>query len=291
MSSDMILTAAHCLDWFDTILHHGATPQEYNGDLPFTHVQVHPDFDSESYKADIMVIKLKNPIHGASIIEMNDGQYGPFHTHPLLVVGFGATEGDSRGRASGGSLHFAEVPYVPNGRCEGIEVDGQQMYQNQIFPSMLCAGGLGRDACQGDSGSPLVEPLYEKDVLVGIVSWGRGCAQYPGVYTRISYFYNWVREKICWDSVDPPDYLDCQAKERSPEALAASSENEFESSPSVSPSIHGGVWDGHEKNGTTGRDWGDWDKFKDMTSSGISWFARKILTFSSASIVMCCFLS
>ena len=48
---------------------------------------------------------------------------------------------------------------------------------------MLCAGddiaNEVSDACQGDSGGPLSysDPSDKRHKLIGIVSWGAGCAQ------------------------------------------------------------------------------------------------------------------
>ncbi|MFD0349421.1 trypsin-like serine protease [Kitasatospora aburaviensis] len=61
---------------------------------------------------------------------------------------------------------------------------------------MVCAGEEkgGRDACQGDSGGPLVVAGR----LVGLVSWGTGCAEavHPGVYTRVSTVSDAVRSVL-----------------------------------------------------------------------------------------------
>jgi len=62
------------------------------------------------------------------------------------------------------------------------------------------------------SGAPLIRrgSTYEEDVVVAVVSWGNGCAtDYPGVYARISYQYDWIKEVVCAISVDPPSYFDC----------------------------------------------------------------------------------
>jgi secreted trypsin-like serine protease len=52
---------------------------------------------------------------------------------------------------------------------------------------MLCAGGTGTDTCSGDSGGPLEAPIAGGGYrLVGLTSWGIGCGQRPGVYTRVA---------------------------------------------------------------------------------------------------------
>lgn len=74
-----------------------------------------------------------------------------------------------------------------------------------IDEHFICAGDPHgkRDACQGDSGGPLMwnnqhgsldQVSSEKWYQLGLVSFGHGCAnsEYPGVYTRISYYMPWI---------------------------------------------------------------------------------------------------
>lgn len=115
----------------------------------------------------------------------------------LRVSGFGVTDtGDTSP-----VLLFADVAYVSRAIC-----NSQQSYAGQVKPSMVCAGTVANrrptDSCQGDSGGPLFLPPAgdAPAILVGVVSWGEGCAtpDFPGVYAKVAHpdIARWVAETM-----------------------------------------------------------------------------------------------
>lgn len=60
------------------------------------------------------------------------------------------------------------------------------------------------DSCQGDSGGPLVcKDASGVSYVWGIVSWGEKCGEagFPGVYTKVAHYFEWIRQHTGWSAV------------------------------------------------------------------------------------------
>lgn len=51
---------------------------------------------------------------------------------------------------------------------------------------------------QGDSGGPLMWPSGKQYYLLGVVSAGARCGEshFPGLYTRVSYYIEWITKNM-----------------------------------------------------------------------------------------------
>jgi len=114
----------------------------------------------------------------------------------VIVSGWGSTRASYTTRDAPSTLQVATVPFIADSTCKR-----SRYYGSQITYSMVCAGKLGEggvDSCQGDSGGPLVKKVNGKWTVLGVVSWGYGCARpdKPGVYTRVARFEKWIQDTI-----------------------------------------------------------------------------------------------
>ncbi|MGX7824954.1 S1 family peptidase [Actinokineospora sp. 24-640] len=142
-------------------------------------VWVHPDYRSVTEGADVAVLTLAAslPYRLLPIAEADDTASYAAGT-PATILGWGRV---AEGGASSRYLLKAQVPIYADADCATA-------YGPFSPKPMVCAGlpEGGVDTCQGDSGGPLIV----KGTLVGLASWGEGCAApgKPGVYTRVSTY-------------------------------------------------------------------------------------------------------
>jgi secreted trypsin-like serine protease len=195
-----VLTAAHCFrsamlpsDWRAKA---GATRYISKGVwTDFERVFLHERFNPVAFENDIALVKLRQKTAGRAI-ELSASSLVLQVGEALEVTGWGATR---EGGAPSENLFKANVPYVDSTVC-----NEPSSYAGRVSPGMLCAGYRdgGIDSCQGDSGGPLVLGAPGRPVLVGVVSFGEGCARKLkyGVYTRVNTYRDWIDRVIAANS-------------------------------------------------------------------------------------------
>ncbi|CAM9703097.1 unnamed protein product [Bubo scandiacus] len=202
ISPQWVLTAAHCFTkarrittWRVVV---GTTRLTQPG--PEAQVRavkqllVHEDYSNISQRNDIALLELDRPVQCSNSIQLAcvpDTSLKVSELTTCYVGGWGST----MVRAAGPTdvLQEAKVHLIDLNLC-----NSSRWYRGAVHPHNLCAGYPqgGIDTCQGDSGGPLVckDNSAEYFWLVGVTSWGTGCARAkrPGIYTSTQHFYNWI---------------------------------------------------------------------------------------------------
>jgi len=198
VNAEWVVTAAHCTQgavssYTVVVGDHDITAVEGTEQTrTIERIVNHPSYTPSTFENDISLMKVSQPFQLNARVQpvaLPSAHFIP--TFNTTAVGWGRL---SEGGASPPKLQKVDVPYVTDEVCN-------QAYSGRIKESMICAGFLGqggKDACQGDSGGPLMCSTGSTNFLCGIVSWGTGCArpQYPGVYTEVTYFSEWINSVI-----------------------------------------------------------------------------------------------
>nr|ABM26904.1 trypsin 1 [Lutzomyia longipalpis] len=195
VSHNFVFTAAHCTDGQDAShlkVRVGSNEHGAGGDFfKVKKVHQHPLFNYQTVDYDFSLLELEESITFNSVrypVRLPEKDDDVYDGALLLVSGWGNTQNSQE---SNKHLRATVVPKYNDEQCNKAYTQ-----YGGITKTMICAGFEegGKDACQGDSGGPLTHG----DVLVGVVSWGFGCAQpkYPGVYSRVSSVREWVHEVV-----------------------------------------------------------------------------------------------
>lgn len=196
IAEDVILTAAHCVEDSaaeDLVVFSGSIDLESEDVVETAVADLHvaEDYNDPIAMAnDWALLKLAEPVDVEPIALGTE----PTEFETLETAGWGDT-----GEGFPPIAQWVEVPFVSDADCEAA-------YPDEVdAASMLCAGDIengGVDSCQGDSGGPIMTPAGEEQVLVGIVSWGYGCAEAgnPGVYGEVADFNDAIEEVLAgWE--------------------------------------------------------------------------------------------
>ncbi|GFU39736.1 trypsin-1 [Trichonephila clavipes] len=193
-----IITAAHCVHRrstrnFQVVIGINSQKEKKIDSYKVDKIKVHEQFDPETFLNDIAVIHVSKPlllsaqVNGICLPQVEQNVTG-FAT----TTGWGATTEDGEMSTV---LQSVDLPLIPSEKC--LDIFGPENFSSS---EMLCAGELegGHDSCQGDSGGPLIQQQNGRAVLIGIVSWGVGCARpdFPGVYTRVSHYIEWIQNNV-----------------------------------------------------------------------------------------------
>ncbi|XP_062969459.1 serine protease 44-like [Cynocephalus volans] len=208
-----VLTAAHCIlghveytvKLGDTNVRHESRTAVV---VPVRDIVIHQYYNSIGLiENDIALALLDFPVNYSSHIQpvcLPDKAFMVQADTECWVTGWGKlgeTELAPR------ELQEAEQSIIRYEKCNEILKKKTSRKTDLVKKGTVCAyNDQGKDSCQGDSGGPLVCEFNDTWIQVGIVSWGIGCGKkgYPGVYTEVSFYKDWLIRQMnqasCLDS-------------------------------------------------------------------------------------------
>ncbi|KAM9808084.1 ovochymase-2 [Neosynchiropus ocellatus] len=223
VSERWILTAAHCFtstrrEFLDSVTvaageHDRRVPDEEEQIFHVKSVRVHERYrHAAPMSYDVALVELDGHVQFGVLVRpiclpLPDERSTP--GSGCIVAGWGRTR--ERGRLPA-VLREVPLDLLHRARCQHVlwTVGGSEVGGDT---TVLCAGPErgGRDACQGDSGSPLICPTRTGQwEVVGVTSWGKGCGRSwsnngrrppsrrgsPGIFTDVRQLLPWIKLKL-----------------------------------------------------------------------------------------------
>ncbi|KAM0734718.1 Clotting factor G beta subunit [Formica fusca] len=205
-----VLTAAHCIvygfnkdDLKVTVGAHDSCKWDAKSTIfSVENIFPHPNYDSQTHFADIMLVKL--------IMRISFNKF----VRPICLSkpGFDVVSRFGGQSASALGWGFSETDTLFNKKC-GLRIVDLTLFKKSECPtdisSLICAGykTSPRGTCGGDSGGPLqILNDNNKYILIGITSNGVLCANvnYPDFFTDVARMVPWILKitkrdsKYCW---------------------------------------------------------------------------------------------
>ncbi|XP_050574714.1 venom protease-like isoform X1 [Bombus affinis] len=202
ISARHVLTAGHCVEIFGLYVvrigdldlgrdDDGAHPVQ----IEIEYILEHPDYTNGTHNDDIAILKLKKNVPFSEYIRpiclpidqpLRNNNFEGYHP---FVAGWGTVK---FGGDLSDELLEVQVPVIGNTECKKRywPIDKQR-----ITTKVICAGEKGKDACEADSGGPLMIPQQFTYYQIGVLSSGHNCGtvRFPAVYTRVtSYFDDFI---------------------------------------------------------------------------------------------------
>jgi hypothetical protein len=171
-------------------VHAGYDPNRQNHDIAL--LLLRPDRGSGSAQPPPISVADKPLPGGVNALGFGWGLTGAVAPNGNIMLTL-----DSRLQGNADVLQYGEMRSVTLNECK-------KKFSGEVAAGMVCmysksalAGGQGADGvftCRGDSGGPLVRKIGGRDVLVGLVSWSKGCGykDYPSVFTDAGSYAAWI---------------------------------------------------------------------------------------------------
>ncbi|XP_070129842.1 granzyme B-like [Equus caballus] len=188
---DFVLTAAHC--WGSsfkvTLGAHDIEKQETTQQNFSVKAAIpHPDYNPKNYSNDIMLLKLERKAKLTAAVRTLSLPRAKAQVRPrqvCRVAGWGIV---SPMGSFSDTLQEVELTVQQDRECESY----LRNYYNST--TQLCVGDPKekKSSFKGDSGGPLVC----KNVIQGIVSYGRNNGTPPRAFTKVSSFLSWIKKTM-----------------------------------------------------------------------------------------------